>query len=343
MRVGLVSPYDLTAPGGVQAQVRDLADRLNLAGDEVTVVAPRLPDDVSGLEVGPVVRVPGNGSVAPISLMPGMRRRMRAVAGNVEVLHIHEPFMPLVGWSALALDLPRVATFHADSPAWVRGVYRRYRASLERKLGGAVLTAVSSVAAAALPSSWAPQIIPNGIEVGRFGTKQDRSVSRVAVLGRDERRKGLDVLLHAWPSILERHTGAELIVMGARRDHAPAGVVYKGRVSEEEKRAQLTSSAVLVAPNTGGESFGIIIAEAMAAGCAVVASDLPAFRDVLGDHGVLVPVGDEAAVADAVVGLLNDPDLAGQIGARAQTAASRFDWARVVDAYRSCYRQAVRS
>jgi phosphatidylinositol alpha-mannosyltransferase len=184
-------------------------------------------------------------------------------------------------------------------------------------------------------------IVPNAIDVAAYDLPVGRVARRVAFLGRDEPRKGLDLLLEAWPRIRERHPSAELIVIGVDRVGPPPGVKFVGRVSDSEKRRFLASSAVFVAPNTGGESFGIVVAEAMAAGCAVVASDLPAFRLVLEDNGLLVPVGDVTALADAVNGVLDDEAELARLGAAAREAVKRFDWSKVLDAYRDCYRRAL--
>ena len=151
MRVCLVSPYDLTQDGGVQAQVLDLARWLTGQGDEVRIVAPRLPRDSQGVEVGRVVRVRANRSVAPICLSPRVSVRMNETLGWSEVAHIHEPLMPMVGWAALRIRGPRVATFHADPPGWVSWFYRGLHPWVRSlKTSRTLVTAVSRQAAAAL-------------------------------------------------------------------------------------------------------------------------------------------------------------------------------------------------
>lgn len=252
--------------------------------------------------------------------------------------------MPLVGWAALSLRThPTVVTFHADAPKWVRRTYRGVAFIGEFALGNVKTTAVSQVAASAVPRMWSkPVVIPNAIDVGSFDLSVARNESRVAFLGRDEPRKGLDLLLEAWPAVRSAHSEAELVVMGAERPSGPPGVRYLGRVEGEEKRRQLASSAVYVAPNTGGESFGLVVAEGMAAGCAVVASDLDAFAAVLGDAGVLIPVGDVTSLRRVVIDLLADPDRARQLGASARARAGQFDWSDVVVRYRRVYEEALR-
>jgi len=255
MRVCLVSPYDLTQNGGVQAQVLGLAEWLARQGDEVRVIAPRLPEDLVGVQVGRVVRIRANRSVAPICLSPRVSVRMKGTIGWGEVAHIHEPLMPMVGVAALGTPGPRVATFHADPPGWVSGLYRGLHPWVRSfKAPRTMVTAVSRQAAAALPSGWEPErIVPNGVETTIGGTGVDRKRGRVVFLGRDEPRKGLSVLLEAWPLVRSRLPHAELVVMGAERPDPPEGAVFLGRVDTEVKERTLRSAEVYVAPNLRGE------------------------------------------------------------------------------------------
>jgi phosphatidylinositol alpha-mannosyltransferase len=347
LRVGLVCPYDLTVPGGVQQVTVELADELRRNGDEVVLVGGgnRSSLGAEGLGettvlTGASVRVRANKSVAPLS-MTLSKRPLREALAEVDVVHVHEPLIPTLGWLALALDKPTVATFHADPPGWARSLYKT-SSFLGRRLRRARLTAVSETAAAAIPAAWGSvRIIPNAIDTASYALPVGKVIRRVCFLGRDEPRKGLDVLLQAWATIRERVPEAELEVIGASRPGPEPGIEYKGRVSEGEKKTALATSLVYVAPNTGGESFGIVIAEAMAAGCAVVCSDLPAFRAVLGDTGRLVPVGDVNRLADAVCALLSDPDEALSLGRSAQHRARMFDWRVVGAAYRQAYEEAL--
>ncbi len=347
MRIGLVCPYDLGVPGGVQQIVLDLATHLRDLGDDVAVVGPgTLPQDLD-LDFRPVgksITVPANESKAPICLSPSAWTRTIRALSDAQVLHIHEPFMPLVGWAALSLRAsPTVVTFHADPPGWARRTYAAAASIGQFGLGQVVTTAVSPVAAAAVPRMWkSPLVIPNAIDVGSFDVPVTRQPARVAFLGRDEPRKGLDFLLEAWPGVRQAHPDAELLVMGANRGSGPKGVKFLGRVDGLEKRRSLASSAVFVAPNTGGESFGLVVAEGMAAGCAVVASDLEAFAAVLGDAGILTRVGDALALRDAISDLLADPARARELGKSARDRARHFDWSKVVGQYRDAYASALR-
>ncbi len=347
MRVGLVCPYDLGVPGGVQQIVLDLARQLTELGDDVVVVGPGAPPPDSQLDsisVGSSVTISANESRAPICLSPAAwTRTLEAVSGR-QVIHIHEPFMPVVGWAALSLrSHPTVVTFHADPPRWTRRAYGAAAFLGQFGLRRVVTTAVSPVAAAAVPRMWrTPRVIPNAVDVASFDVPVTRRPARVAFLGRDEPRKGLDLLLESWKEVVTVRPGAELLVMGTSRGEAPAGVRFLGRVDGDEKRRVLASSAVYVAPNTGGESFGLVVAEGMAAGCAVVASDLPAFADVLGDAGILFPAGDVDSLAASLTDLLAEPDRAVELGRLARQRARRFDWSEVVGLYRDTYREALR-
>jgi len=348
VKIGLVSPYDLSVPGGVQQLTTELAAKLREQGDEVVLVSPGRTIHTSapgrGVTTVPVGRPTfwrGNDSIVPITLSPLSWARTRRALAGVDVIHVHEPAVPLTGWFALTVSKPMVATFHADPPGWV-GLAYRWAPFIGSRMRKAVLTAVSEPAARALPRTWGePVIVPNAIDVASYDLPMGRVAGRVAFLGRDEPRKGLDLLLEAWPRIRERYAHAELVVMGAERSDPPPRVRFLGRVSDAEKRRVLASSAVFVAPNTGGESFGIVLAEAMAAGCAVVASDLSAFRVVLGEDGILVPVGDVPALADAVSALVADDEEADRLGEAAREAVKRFDWSKVLGAYRDCYRRAL--
>lgn len=349
MKVGLVCPYDMGAPGGVQQLVSELGQHLRQAGEEVVIVTAGTSgfDDGSGpyettIPTGRAISIRGNRSRVPLTLSPTSWGTVRSALSDVEVVNVHEPFIPVVGWAGLRTGKPTVATFHADPPSWARKLYR-WLPFGRRVFEGVKLTAVSRTAAGAIPSTWGDvEIIPNAIDVGSYDLAVERISRRVAFLGRDEPRKGLDVLLDAWPQIQAFCSEAELVVLGADRGIPPPGVTYLGPVTGGEKRRVLASSSIYVAPNTGGESFGIVVAEGMAAGCAVIASSLDSFRDVLGEAGRLIPVGDPAALTNAVCELLADPAEARRLGELGRSRSSRFDWGEVVERYRNAYSNALR-
>lgn len=342
MKVGLVCPYDLSKPGGVQAQVLGLRSTLDARGEEAFAIGPGLPGDVPGWDLGGSVGFRANGSVAPISIDPRVGATLRSVSRDLDVLHVHEPFMPTVGYLALRAGPPVVATFHAAAGGVGGMAYRLIGRSARRLLGSRVkvVTAVSPTAAAGLPGGLEPLIVPNGVDTSALAPPPgtDRGL-RVAFLGRDEARKGLDVLLDAWPLVTDAVAEAELVIMGA--DRGTRGIEWMGTVDDETKARTLASTAVYVAPNTGGESFGVVLVEAMAAGSAVLASDLPAFTDVGADAVRYFRTGDPESLASELIGLLMDEDARSEFSARGMARASDFDWSTVTEAYRGLYAEAA--
>jgi len=336
MKVGLVSPYDLSSPGGVQTQVFGLAERLAGMGDEPVIIGPGLPSDIEGVDLGKAVRIPGNGSMVPISLDPRAITLIRKAVGDVDVLHVHEPFMPLASLAANQSGPPVVATFHADPSRWVRAIYSFSEPIMMFALGktGAI-TAVSGTAASALPRGLDVTIVPNGVYIDEVPSGVTRNPAQVCFLGRDEPRKGLDILLDAWPTVVDAVPDAELVVMGADRD--TPDVKWLGKVDDSEKFEVLTGSSVYVAPHTGGESFGIVLIEAMTTGTAVVASDLAAFKDVAGDTARYFPVGDRAVLAGTLIDLLHDHQAREDLAKRGLARARQFDWDTVAQTYRDIY------
>jgi phosphatidylinositol alpha-mannosyltransferase len=343
MKIALVCAYDLGAVGGVQGQVSSLVAWLQEAGHEAWAVAPGTGGPPGTRHVGPVVAVSSNRSRAPVTFHPGAMKRVREALVGADVVHVHEPLVPLTGPAALlAGDAPRVGTFHADSGAWVRGFYRGTAPLLRRLVRRlAVATAVSPVAAEGVRAFVTARIIPNGLDTARYRVGAERVPRRVVFLGRDDLRKGLDVLLQAWPLVAAAVPGAELRVLGARRPSGPEGVVFLGRVEEEAKLRELGEAVVLCAPNLGGESFGLIVAEGLAAGCAVVASDLPAFRHVAGEAARLVPPGDAAALSRVLTEVLSDEGEVARLSGMGRHQVARFDRAAVLEAYLGAYREAL--
>jgi phosphatidylinositol alpha-mannosyltransferase len=355
MRVGLVCPYSWDLPGGVQAHVRDLAEALVQLGHEVSVLAPSDTEDPPDLpanfvSAGRSVPVPYNGSIARMSFGPTTATRARrwVRGGNFDVLHVHEPGLPnlsmLACWASTG---PIVGTFHLANP----------RSRAMAATSWMVQPTVDKVTARIAVSESARRtvvehiggdavLIPNGVATARFTSAEPLPGwpgpgGTVGFLGRyDEPRKGFELLVAAMAELVAARPGLRLLVAGPGEEAAalaamPATVRERvtmlGLVNEEDKRRMLRSVDVYVAPNTGGESFGIILTEAMAAGAAVVASDLEAFRQVLGpgSSGVLVPVGDVPALAAGIGRLLDDPAARASLGAAAQAAVQRFDWSRV--------------
>jgi phosphatidylinositol alpha-mannosyltransferase len=364
MRIGIVCPYSLDVPGGVQNHIRDLAEELIARGHHVSVLAPSeakatLPDYV--VPAGRAVPVPYNGAVGHVLFGPIANARVRRWLedGDFDVVHLHEPGTPSLGLLALGavaeLRVPVVATFHMANTRSraISAAAGLLRPRLER------ITARIAVSEYARETQvqhvgGEPVVIPNGLYVDRFRNAQPDpswagSHGTLCFIGRiDEPRKGLPVLLEAFAGLAADRPGLRLLVVGRgdieqARARVPAAVrdqvLFLDRLDDEEKARALRTADVYVAPNTGGESFGIVLVEAMAAGAAVVASDLPAFSRVLdgGRLGVLFPNGDAEALAGSVRALLDDPDRRAGLVAAASKAVGRYDWSRVADEIEQVY------
>ncbi len=342
MRIGLVSPYDLGRPGGVQDQVIRLAAWLRGAGHDPVIVGPGTEGPDGAILLGATRIITANRAATPIRLDPRVGRDLARALAGVDVIHVHEPLMPVVSPAALRVaGPPKVATFHADPPAWVRRIYRHGRSGVRMALRRAsVVTVTSPVSGSAIDGIIDYRIIPNGIDVGSYATGP-KDPLRVAFLGRDDERKGLSVLLAAWPAVRASIPEATLTVLGADRGEPSDGVQYLGWVGDDVKREKLAAATVFCAPNLGGESFGITLAEAMAAACAVVASTLPAFEYVAGSAARFVDPGDVANMAEQIIDLLANPVAAHDLGKAATERVRQFDGSTVTAAFIGAYEDAL--
>lgn len=378
MRIGIVCPYSFDVPGGVQNHVRDLAETLIGLGHTVSVLAPA-DDDVPLppylVSAGRAMPVRYNGSVARLSFGPISATRVRRwlTAGEFDVLHVHEPVSPSLSLLAvLSARGPVVATFHT--------AMTRSRAMAAAQ--GALQLVLERITARIAVSALARRVqvehldggaveIPNGVAVAKFidaeplpgwgGTARPGYGGTLGFLGRfTESRKGFPVLVEAFVALARRREGLRLLVAGPgdpaeALEAVPAGlrdrITFLGLVSERDKARMLRSADLYVAPNTGGESFGMILTEAMAAGTPVVASDLDAFRRVLSVPGAVAaqdgtpaemagaifPTGDPAALERLLEGLLDDPDRRAELAARASETVAAYDWpvvaSRVLEVY----------
>jgi len=359
MRVGIVCPYSLDVAGGVQSHVLDLAQALRASGHVVDVLAPAeqdtaLPDFVTS--TGRAVPVPYNGSVARVSFGPVSFARVRRwlAEHTFDVLHVHEPTTVSISPIALALaECPVVVTFHTSTErSRVLSAFRGVARPLLEKVTARI--AVSPLARRVQVEHLGGDAIeiPNGVDVGRFAGAEplpDRPPGpTVGFVGRfDEPRKGIEVLLDALRILGE---GApRLLVVGrgdAGRLRAAAGALavdVLGPVDDATKASALRSVEVFCAPHLGGESFGMVLTEAMAAGAPVLASDLDAFRAVLGEPpaGMLFPTGDAPALAHALAQLLAAPARRAWLAAAGRERVARFDWPVVAAAVARVYQAAV--
>lgn len=355
MRVGLVCPYSLSVPGGVQGQVLGLARALRAQGHEARILAPTdgPPPDPGVTSLGPSIQNPSNGSVAPIAPDPSVQ--LRAIRSmwdeRFDVIHVHEPLCPGPSVTALILkSAPLVGTFHAagHQPAYryLSGLARALARRLDAKV--AVSPEAMALAEEAIPGGW--QVLFNGVEVDRFADADPWPTDGPTMLfvGRHEERKGLAVLLDALPSL-----PADLRVWIAgegpetemlRRRHGGDGrIEWLGRISDAERDRRMAAASVFCAPSVRGESFGVILLEAMAAGAPVVASDLTGYRHVAGPlegsaaAAELVTPGDPAALAAAVRAVLDDPAHAAALVVAGQERAEHFSMRRLASEYAALY------
>jgi len=340
MKIAIVCPYSIDEPGGVQQQAAGLVDGLRAAGHQAWLVAPGTAGPLEARLLGRSIRVRANGSVAPIALHPGTVGRTRRAVQDADVVHVHEPLLAPTSPAAFLGDCPpAVGTFHADPSPLVRKLYQVTAPALRRVLSKlAAVTAVSQAALSGIDGLVEDVVsIPNAIDAGAFSIDAARHPNRVVFLGRDEPRKGLDVLLAAWPIVRSAVEEAELVVLGVDRDDAPQGIRYLGTTVGDEKRLQLAEAAVYCAPNLGGESFGVSLLEAMAAGCAPVVSSLPAFRQVAGKVARYAAVADPDSLATQLIRALRDPVGTEVLGKGAKAAAARYDWQQVLPDYLALY------
>ena len=365
MRVGLVCPYTWEVPGGVREHVSGLAEALMDLGHEVSVIAPA--DDDADLPpyvvpAGRAVPVPYNGSVARLAFgfLSASRVRRWLKDGDFDVLHVHEPAAPslslLACWVA---DGPIVATMHAAMPR-SRALHAAgpILASALEKISGRIAVAEAARNTLVEHLGGDAVLIPNGVHVRRYEKAEPLpgfpgSGGTLGFLGRmDEPRKGLAVLLRAFELLAPERPGLRLLIAGRGDadevlDQVPSGlqdrVVLLGQVSDADRIRMLHSVDVFCAPNTGGESFGIVTVEAMAAGLPILASDITAFRHVLrgGEAGELFATGDPDDLARAAARLLDDPARRAELSVAALDAVAEYDWGTVARNVLSVYETVV--
>jgi phosphatidylinositol alpha-mannosyltransferase len=363
VRVGIVCPYSFDMPGGVQYHVRDLAEVFIAQGHDVSVIAPadegtELPDYV--VSAGRTIPVRYNGSVARLSIGPVSAAKVSRwlEAGDFDVIHLHEPITPSVSILALwAAEGPIVATFHTSNlrSRVLQAAYPVVRPSLE-KITGRIAVSEDARRTVTTHIGGDAVVIPNGVFVDRFdladrnpewvGTSERPTIAFLGRMG--EPRKGMPVLAEALPAVLRAVPGLRVLVAGPGdpsdiletvNPEVAAAFEFLGAVSDEDKARLLRSVDVYVAPNTGGESFGIILIEAMSAGAAVLASDLPAFVRVLdnGTAGATFHNEDSGALASRLLELLSSPEQRAKVAALGRRRADLFDWSVVAEDIMAVY------
>jgi len=356
MRIGLVSPYSLTRPGGVQGQVLGLARSLRNRGHDVRVLGPcdGAPPEPGIIALGNSVPIEANGSIA--SLAPDLPAQLRTIRAlwdeRFDVVHLHEPLAPGPTTTALlTADAPLVGTFHAagtsSSYRYLQPLLRYFADWLTVRV--AVSKDARALAAAAIGGHF--ELLFNGVELDRFAGADPwpTTVPTITFVGRHEPRKGLAQLLDAvatMPGELEvwvMSDGPQTAELQARHrsDHR---IVWLGRVTDDEKARRLRGADVFCAPSLGGESFGVVLAEAMAAGTAVVASDLAGYRNAArpGRDALLIPPGDVGALAATLGAVLADAGRRAALVEAGRARAAELSMDRLAACYEAVYDDAVR-
>ena len=359
MRVALACPYDWAAPGGVQVHVRQLAERLRKRGHRVLVVAPasKDPADDGVVGAGRPLRVPFNGSRAPIAPVAARRVKRALDEFGPDVVHAHEPLAPSVGMHATrAASVPVVGTFHAYSD---RGFVMAAAAPLLRPTWErlALRIAVSEAARdfVARRFDGPVRIIPNGVEVEKFAAAAPADLPegrRILFVNRLEPRKGFAVMVQAFALVAATHPDALLVVAGDGPERSAIRKVPRsvrdridllGNVPHDLLPPYHAACEVFCAPATGRESFGIVLVEAMSAGLPIVATDIPGYREVVrdGEDGLLVPAKDPGSTARALRHLLDDGADAKRFSKAGVRRAARFSWDTVTREVEAAYEEAV--
>lgn len=356
LKIALVSPYDFPYPGGVTQHVLHLQREFVRLGHDVRIIAPssdrQLEKHMDNVyRVGRVTRVRANGSIARITLSFRLARRVRDIlrTEHFDVVHAQEPLMPALPPTILKYsDVLNVGTFHAHRGSYYgyfygRPVLRRVFANLDGRI------AVSRAAKKFVQQYFQARytIIPNGVDYDHFAAAEPLEElmdgrPNILFVGRPEKRKGLGYLIRAYPAIKSAFPDARIVVAGAgdwERDryqgyaqsHGLSDIVFLGWQPDGILPSLYRSAHVFCSPATGGESFGVVLLEAMAAGVPIVASDIEGYRDVVtdGKQGLLVPPRDERVLADAVCELLQSSTLRSEMGTAGQAWAHHFAWPQV--------------
>ncbi|MDA0259933.1 MAG: glycosyltransferase family 4 protein [Actinobacteria bacterium] len=365
LKIGIVCPYGWDTPGGVQIHIKELTQWLIAKGHEVSVLAP-VTDEGGHIEpwvvsAGRPISIPYNGAIAKVIFGPLASSRVKQwiANGDFDLLHLHEPAIPslslLAGWAG---DGPMVATFHAAAnPQKVANAIGTMLDPLIERITAKI--AVSEIARETLKDRFSTEavVIPNGIDTSKFegiGTRSEWALANtLGFIGRfDEPRKGLAVLLAAIPKVVNKIPNLRILVAGPGNasdfeklipSELRERITFLGRISEIEKAQFFKSISLYIAPNTGSESFGIILAEAMAAKTPIVASDLPAFVKLLDDgaSGAIFTSEDSENLAETILNLLENQEKRERIAIAGYEKAKSCDWNSVGDQILSVYEMAL--
>jgi phosphatidylinositol alpha-mannosyltransferase len=367
VKIGLVTPYIYPLHGGVNGHVAQLYENLIARGHDVRIISaahgPQRHSEGDVIRLGYGFSVPANGSMGTITMAwrytPMVREMLERE--RFDILHFHEPFVPFLSLVVLRESRSvNIATFHAYagwSPAYEFG--QRMLRHFARRLHGRIAV---SAAARHFIDHYFPgdyKVIPNGVDLRDF--EKARPIARykdgtanILFVGRFENRKGISYLLKAYRVLRQRGYNCRLLVIGGgpgerevRRYIATrrlTGVELLGRVSDDDKARYFATSDIYVSPATGRESFGIVLLEAMAAGTAIVCSDIHGYRSVVrrGEQGLLVPPKDVNALTDALAKLLDEPELRARMGASGRERAEQYSWPNITAKVENYYSFVIR-
>lgn len=349
----MVCPYSLSVPGGVQAQVLSLTRELRRTGVEVRVLAPcdGPPPDTFVTPLGNSLPTAANGSIAPLAPDPSAQlRTIRALTDEAfDVLHLHEPFTPGPTQTAVVMaTAPIVATFHAAGDSLSYRYLRRPVVAAAARIAHRVAVSKDARDLAHRYLGGEYEVLYNGVDLGAYRSASPWPAERPAVffLGRHEERKGLDVLLAAVEQMTAdidvwvAGTGPDTEALRARHA-ADSRIQWLGRIDDDEKYRRLAAASVFCAPSLRGESFGVVLVEAMAAGAAVVASGLDGYRNVATDRvdALLVPPGDIDALVGALTEVLAAPSLRARLVDGGRARSEDFSMVALAQRYRELYHQ----
>ena len=365
IRIGMVCPYGWDTPGGVQSHIRDLTEHFISEGHHVSVLTPVTDDSLAYedyvVNAGKPISIPINGSVARVLFGPiaSSRAKQWIAAGDFDLLHLHEPAIPSLSLLACsAAEGPLVGTFHVSTPK-KKAIYAigPILEPIVEKLTARI--AVSELARSTLKDHFDTDavVIPNGINGQRYAnaivSDKYSGPNTVGFIGRfEEPRKGLQVLIDSLAIVARFIPDVRFLIAGPgdNSDYLKKlnpqlhnRITFLGLLSDIEKESFLKSVEIYVAPNTGGESFGIVLAEALSAGTAVVASDIPAFKAVLenGQLGELFINEDSADLARVLISLLKDDERRRKLGVNGKLSAQKYDWQVVAEQIESVYEMAI--
>jgi len=365
IRIGMVCPYGWDTPGGVQTHIRDLTQHLIDEGHYVSVLAPISDESISHedyvVNAGKPISIPVNGSVARVIFGPiaSSRAKQWIASGDFDLLHLHEPAIPSLSLLACsAAEGPLVGTFHVSTPK-KKAIYAigPILEPIVEKLTARI--AVSELARSTLKDHFETDavVIPNGIDGQKFSNakvlEEFSGDYTVGFIGRfEESRKGLQVLIDSLPIVARFIPNVRYLIAGPGESkdflkeidpQLRNRIKFLGRLTDEDKASFLKSIKIYVAPNTGGESFGIILTEALSAGTAVVASDIPAFEAVLenGEAGALFINEDSEDLAKTLVSMLKDDQKRNRLASNGKLSAQKYDWQVVAEQIESVYEMAI--